>query len=197
MIVSTPYLHVQAIRRMYRDQGKPTSCRPGSYSMNLSLLTGGGFAPAGSRRISTTTIDKDSDFVWLSSYFYRGDAVWDPEGSDNGEVSSGNGGGGGVDWDTIDIKLLRTGKSLTTPAAMVPMLFDWVFLGGSGFGDSEGTDTDGSTQSDQGIQRCYLGEPVIIPAGETIQAELVVGRDNATFGALLVLVGVRLSTIGA
>lgn len=63
--VNTPYLHVQAIRRMYRDAGRPTFAKAHVYSVVVNIG-----AAAVEQGTNVLNVDSDSDFVWLSVYHY-------------------------------------------------------------------------------------------------------------------------------
>ncbi len=104
--VHSPYLQVQAIRRMYKDQGKPTLAKPGWYSLTVNFAgTGGGEVAQ-----AVQDIDGDSDFVWLSTYHYFQNGVYSPDVGSS-VVSSESGQcfgnvGAGTQQDIIEVRFL-------------------------------------------------------------------------------------------
>lgn len=187
MILSTPYLHVQAIRRRYRDEGRPTIAKPAGYNITLNLPNGA----VGTTVENNVPIDSDSDFIWLSTYYYVQDDPWDPEVRGNGEVT------GDVGERNISIQILSSGRTLSNPREIYPAPFDW---GAQAFG---GNDTgsemqDGPTvnEGEFGILRCYLPEPIVVKGGDRISATIRIVQAAAPLGHLLLLSGVRLFTRG-
>lgn len=187
MILSTPYLHVQAIRRRYRDEGRPTLAKPAGYNITLNLPNG---------NVDTTVennvlIDSDSDFVWLSTYFYVQDAAWDPEIRSNGEVT------GDIGERLLSIQILSSGRTLSNPREIYPGPFDWGAhpFGGNDTG-SEMQDGPAANEGEFGILRCYLPEPIVVKGGDRIAASLRVVQAVGPLGHLLLLSGVRLFTRG-
>lgn len=186
MILTTPYLHVQAIRRRYRDMGRPTLCKPGGYLLNLSSA---GVPAVGTETLATVTVDPDSDFVWLSWYYYRQDIPWDPEVAGNGEENDV------ANQAEIEIRILRTGEALGVPSFQPPILQDW-WMNVQQASEVLGT-FEGGTDDPIGLWRHYLPEPRIIGAGEAIAARWrAVESGGALQGMILYLSGVRLYTIG-
>ncbi len=183
MILSTPYLHVQAIRRRYRDEGKPTIAKPAGYNITLNLPNGN----VGTTVTSHVLIDSDSDFIWLSTYYYVQDAAWDPEVRGNGEIT------GDAGERNISLEILSTGRTLSNPREVYPSLFDWGAhpFGGNDTG-SEMQDGPTANEGEFGILRCYLPEPIVVKGGDRIGATLRIVQAAAPLGHVLLLSGVRL-----
>jgi hypothetical protein len=80
LTVNSPYFHVQAIRRMYRDQGIPTLAKPFMYVLPVNFPNAGVVTP-GERGRGILQIDADSDFVWDRLRWYAQDVPFDPPDS--------------------------------------------------------------------------------------------------------------------
>lgn len=185
MIVSSPYFHVQAIRRRYRDEGKPTRARPGGYALNLNFPAAGASTDV---LMASLTVDSDSDFVWTSSYFYEQVGPWDPNVAANGEEATSAG--------DLQITLGWTGEKLSTPGFIQPQFFDRgasSFGGTDGFGSTEALEAEGAAQGmSPGIWRMFWPEPITIPAAASVTVELSAGGFVVHQGNILFFSGVRL-----
>lgn len=198
---NTPYLHVQTIRRMYRDAGKPTFAKAHVYSTIVNIGTA-----AVEQGTNIINVDHDSDFIWLSTYHYFQRGAYDP---DAGSAVAGNQSGQEVQLvveKDIAFTLLGSGRRLhnveftadtMTGAPQIGVIAGQQLdpdrdkeIGGAGGVHPEEFDNDGSL----GIWRGWLAEPVILKAS----TQLLVGirRRAAAIqpvrGHVLMLSGVRL-----
>ena len=198
---NTPYLHVQTIRRMYRDAGKPTFAKAHVYSVIVNIG-----AAAVEQGTNILNIDRDSDFLWLSTYHYFQRGAYDPN---TGSTAAGNQSGQEVQLvveKDIAFTIQGTGRRLhnveftadtMTGAPQIGLIAgqqldpdDDKEIGGLGGAHPAEFDNDASI----GIWRGWLTEPVILPAS----TQLLVGirRRGASLnpvrGHVLMLSGVRL-----
>ncbi len=214
LTVSTPYLNVQAIRRMYRDQGKPTIAKPGWYALVVNL-TG---TAVGEERRDVLDIDTDSDFLLLSVYHYYQNGAYNP---DLGSVAANAESGQFIADNALDIQsnliaIRLTPLSSNRPMHNIPFISNagcdfpqWVGHSNGFSGDwevgrfpllahpREGEDT--LTGQDGGISvwRGWLTEPMILPARSEFQVGVKRRAAVATIplkGNLFVFWGVRLYT---
>lgn len=187
MILSTPYLHVQAIRRRYRDEGRPTIAKPAVYAITLNLPTGA----ANEIVTNNVLIDSDSDFVWLHSYWYVQDAAWDPEIRSNGEVI------GDVGTRELQMMIMSSGRTFSNTGHTPPAWFGW---GAWPFGlnDTQSEMQDGpvANEGEFGLIPAYYPEPIIVKAGDRVSATLRCETAIATLGNLILMSGVRLFSGG-
>lgn len=192
MIVRTPYIYVQAIRRMYRDAGRPTFAKPGGYGITLNFP--GGVGATNDTVVGSLVTDSDSDFVWLSTYFYNQNAAWNPEVAANGIESDSVG--------NIKLTLGDTGQQLTTPAFLPLMFVDGSMVAFSQTallpGGSEILEADfAGVRGNVGIWRSFWPEPIIIKATGTVHAEIQSQGFVSEPGNIVYLSGVRLFEKGA
>ena len=188
MILSTPYLHVQAIRRRYQDEGKPTFAKVGYYLLDMNEPTGN----AGLSFIGSVAMDADSDFVWLSSYLYLQTTVWSSESAaDNEEILPP----GSSNRQEIQLQIGETGEYLSNPPFMPTIPFDWLqgpIVPGLNQEGSELIDGEAGVVS-IGTWRHFLPEPIVLKASSTVIGTMRTIVAMPTFhGNVLTLVGVRL-----
>ncbi len=73
--LTSPFLHVQAIRRQFRDQGKPTIAKARWYALPVNFA--GTTLNEEARNVLLT--DVDSYFIWLSTYHLFQNAIYEAE----------------------------------------------------------------------------------------------------------------------
>lgn len=100
LTITSPFLHVQAIRRQFRDQGLPTIAKERHYALTVNYA-GTGLNEEARQVLST---DVDSWFVWLSLYHYFENSLYDPE---RGQQLLNNESGQIVSATTNDITEVR------------------------------------------------------------------------------------------
>lgn len=166
--VTTPYFHLQAIRRAYRDKGLFTLPKPFTYLLQVNFPNAGVVNP-GEIATGRLLIDSDSDFVWYRTSWYAQDAPYNPPQSlsVNTELSS---------WETarpaaweIAIRDLRDGRAWHVVPFIEPILFSgWVGVVAAATpqADSNLEDVTPIVANDVGIGHFphALPEPIILPA---------------------------------
>lgn len=206
--LNTPYLMVQAIRRAYRDAGRPTFAKPGCYG---EIVNFAGTA-AGEIARQTLTIDSDCDFLWLSTYHYFQLAVYDPAA---GSGVANNNSGQFLDQTAafiVDIRIEQSGPAralhdtefafdlfsdgfYTAVNGLPDALNDQSELMGVGVGVVGGTDLNNAIS----IYRSFNAEPVILPAQSQVSFAVrrrIANATRAMRGHLFLLSGVRLYPVG-
>jgi hypothetical protein len=73
--LTSPFLHVQAIRRQFRDQGMPTKARARWYAVPVNFA--GTLVNEEARAV--LRVDVDSWFIWLSLYHLFQNAIYESE----------------------------------------------------------------------------------------------------------------------
>lgn len=203
--VNTPYYQVQAIRRAYRDAGRPTYAKPSVYPLILNF-TG---TAAGEIVRNTVTVDQDSDFAWTQTYHYFQNGVYDPA---VGSTVANNTSGQFLDLQgsfLVDVRIQRSGGRLLHDADFAFDLFSDGFyaavagLPGTFDDESElqGLGTVGGTDINTAISiyRSANPEPIILPAKSqvTIAIRRRIALAQRPFnGHVFMLSGVRLYPVG-
>jgi hypothetical protein len=220
LTVATPYLHVQAIRRMYADQGKPTIAKPAWYSQAVNL-TG---TAAGEERRETLDMDRDSDFVLLSVYHYYQNGPYNPDvGSVAANAESGqflcDSATFSPQPNIMEVRLmpLTAQRPLHSLDFISNAFCDFIMWSGLGNGFSfdwevgqypavgiahpfEGENNAPFGFSALSVWRGWLTEPLLLPAEAEIQIGVRRTLAGATIplkGHLFLLWGVRLYVGGA
>ncbi len=195
LTLSTPYLHVQAIRRMYKDQGKPTHAKPGWYALPVNYV--GTAAGEVARNVLST--DDDSDFVWLSLYHYFQQGAYSPDvGSVVANAESGqftfNAGAAlaGINVSEIRITPQGSGRTFHNSEFIDDGICDFLEFSDLGQGgpagdfeigkgavglghpfedESTGVGNIGGVSA-VSVWRAWLNEPWILPAGSDTQVSI-------------------------
>jgi len=207
LAVNTPYYQVQAIRRAYKDAGRPTYAKATVYPLILNF-TG---TAAGEIVRSSITIDQDSDFAWTQTYHYFQNGVYDPA---VGSTVANNTSGQFLDLQgsfLVDVRIQRSGSRVLHDSDFAFDLFSDGFyaavngLVGSFDDESElmgvalavtgGSDLNNAIS----IYRSANPEPVVLPAKSQLtiairrRAALAIRPFN---GHVFMLSGVRLYPVG-
>jgi hypothetical protein len=179
--VTTPYFHLQAIRRAYRDKGLFTLPKPFTYLLKVNFPTPGNVTP-GEQATGRLLIDSDSDFIWYRTSWYAQNAPFDPPGS-IATVTEGS------SWETqrpaaweMAIRDLRDNRAWHVEQFIEPILFSgWlgVALAGTPQADSNLEDVTPVAGSDLGMGHFpnALPEPIILGASTLYEFTL---RQRAT-----------------
>lgn len=196
MIVNTPYLQVQAIRRRFRDAGRNTYARPFVYVLPVAIAG----TAAGDHGFAALTIDADSDFIWLSSYWMiTGTIPWDPLAPGNGqdleelsELSRSD--------RQVRIENLRTGKVISRPQFLPLVMFDRGQANTGQKGSECSVAYEGEIAGQEpvtlGIWRHYWPEPIVLYAGQQVGVTVRALAGTLFPGNVMSLAGVRLSPAG-
>jgi hypothetical protein len=197
--VDTPYFHVQAIRRRYRDRGLFTFPKPFTYLVAVNFPNAGNVV-SGETAFGNLLIDGDSDFIWNRVSWYAQDVPFNPPQS----VSAAN--TEGSTWETgrpaeyeLAVTDLRSDRDWHQVPFIDPILFSgWVgvAVAGTPQDDSNREDVTPVAGNDCGVGHFanYLVEPIVIPASSLYKFAL---RQRATGASvfsthLFALHGVRL-----
>lgn len=197
--ISSPYFHVQAIRRFYRDRGIFTTAKPFTYVINPFFPTEGA---AGINQVARAVlrVDSDSDFVWVNTQWYAQDVRFNPPQSVSatGEIST---------WEIVRAALFRFNfRVLDNQRAFHqdPFIDFLVFGGWSGvtnFNIGLAQDdinrtlvTPNAAAADIGIG-CFqhpFTEPLIVPEGGRVEVSIQARANNAASDHLIAFHGVKL-----
>ena len=166
--VSTPYFHLQAIRRAYRDKGLFTLPKPFTYLLTVQFPNAGVVNP-GDIATGRLLVDSDSDFVWYRTSWYAQDVPFNPPESVSATTEDST-------WESerpadfeVKIRDLRDGRAWHIPDFIEPLLFSgWVGVNAAGTPqeDENLEDVTPIGGSDVGVGHFSnaLPEPIILPA---------------------------------
>lgn len=201
MLLTTPYLQLQAIRRDYRMRGLFTYPKPFTYIVDVDFPNAGNVA-AGESAKGTVLIDSDSDFVWNRLGWYAQDALFAPPQSLSANTEDST-------WETnraavfeFAFRDIRSGRLFHgAPFVEATDFSGWIGVATPGGVQEQynGADVLGVAGNDTGIGHLphYFPEPVILTAS-TLFEVTVRNRTSAasTFSShLIALHGARLTKL--
>ncbi len=196
----SPFLHVQAIRRQFRDQGKPTVAKPGWYALPVNFA--GTAVDEQARNI--LSIDIDSFFVWLSLYHLFQNAVYN---SQSGQQVVNNSSGQTVNasvGDVVEVRFMPMGSErpmhnldFISRHGLDGFMFttDPGYPAGELYAAAGAHPLETGGQAVIGVWRGHLVEPVLFEPGAQMQVGIrrrVALANHPQRGHLFLFWGVRL-----
>jgi len=176
VLLNTPFLQLQAIRREYRERGLFTYPKEFTYLVRVNFPTAGA-AAAGEIARDRVLIDSDSDFVWTRTSWYVQDAPFNPPQSMPANSQAAN-------WSStvsatfeIGLKDMRSGRQYHGDPFIEPTVFSgWIGVDapGSVLEQENGPIVSGVAGNDTGVGHVphpFL-EPVILKASTLFEISL-------------------------